>query len=520
MNDPFAPPTSPLVSVITTLLVPRHRPLDCLTSWTLGQQFSQEQIELIVVTNGRRRALERKVTGILRPQDKMIRLNLTNEMALYGAGARVAAGKWLLFTEPHCLADPHCVRALTEYVDAGRFAGACVRTLPTEERSRVARMEAWMYLEDARLWTQENDWRKFTKRGFLLSRSAYEDVGGFDASHLRFAEITIAAKLRRKGYRLGFAPQAVITHYNSTKLWELLDYVWEYRRLERTVSQAFPDLLVNAAEDDGDAELIRACDDPVFRFSALPLLGRPLLFALRNSGRSDARLMLNLIVILGIQFCVGPRLARLMSTAGAASRFLRAWLRFHTIGEDRAFEAYKQMWQSFGDLSVATSKGTFPKPSMLVPSPKGQVCRIGELSGVHFAGFHSVEYWKGISFRWSGVLSALSFELTEEPPTIALNVLPVRLFKSEELFLYWNGIPLKYVAKCSTPTRLVYSTNFTRAREWRIWRLKADLLTLICMPIVPGRSVESRVLGLPLVSVERLAGLGLRNKEDGAHSKM
>jgi GT2 family glycosyltransferase len=503
-NDPLANAARPMVSVITTLLFPRSRPLDCLVSWTLGQQFPHDQIELIVVANSRRGVLEREVASILRAQDKMIRFDSKNEMALYDAGARAASGTWLLFTEPHCMADPHCIRTLAEYVVAGNFAGACVRTLPTEERCRVARMEARMYLEDARVWTQENDWRKFTKRGFLLSRSAYEDVGGFDASHLRFAEITIAAKLHRKGYRLGFASGAAITHYNSTALWELLDYVWEFRRLERKVAQDFPDLLASPASSDADAELVRACRDPEFRSSARSALKKPLLFALRTIGRADSRLMAKLIANLWVQFSIAPRFPSLMSVGRAASRFLWAWLRFHLPqSDDRAYAAYKQVWQSFGDLSVATSADFFSDPQMLVPLPAGQVCRIGEQSGVHFVGFHSTESWNGTAFRWSGVLSALRFQLAEEPPIIALNVLPVRSLRAEELFVCWNGVRLNYAREWSTPTHLVYRAGCGRARERHVREPKADLLTLVCPPIARAGSADSRVLGLPLVSVER-----------------
>ncbi|HEY5744168.1 MAG TPA: hypothetical protein VIS99_16705, partial [Terrimicrobiaceae bacterium] len=302
MSNKDATSASPLVSVVTTLLFPRFRPLDCLVSWTLGQQFSDGPIELIVVANGRRRALERDVAGILRAQDKMVQLDSTNEMALYDAGARAASGTWLLFTEPHCLADAHCVRALTKYVFARGLAGACVRTLPTKERCRVARMEARMYLEDAKVWTQENDWRKFTKRGFLLRRSAYEEVGGFDASHLRFAEITIAAKLHRKGYRLGFVSEATIVHYNSTTLSELLGYVWEYRRMEQRFSRVFPDLLADRTGSGGDPELVELCGDPRFRYCALPLLKEPLLFTLGRFNRPDARRMVGQLFNLSLKF--------------------------------------------------------------------------------------------------------------------------------------------------------------------------------------------------------------------------
>src|SRR5262249_17326992 len=155
-----------------------------------------------------------------------------NEMELYDFGARQARAPWLLFTEPHVIADAHCLAALVRDVEERHWDGACVRTLPGSQRQWVARIEARMYLEDAATWTQEGDWRKFTKRGVLLRRTAYEAVGGLDHRYLRFAETVIAARLHAHGFRLGYVPEAVVTHYNSTDLSELLDYVWEYRRQE------------------------------------------------------------------------------------------------------------------------------------------------------------------------------------------------------------------------------------------------------------------------------------------------
>jgi hypothetical protein len=491
-----------MVSVITTLLFPRARPLDCLLSWTQGQWFSHDQIELIVVANGRRRTLEEEVIGILRAQDRMVRVDSQNEMALYDAGARAASGSWLLFTEPHCMADGHCIRALTDYVIAGGLAGACVRTIPAEEPCRVACMEARMYLEDASVWTQGNDWRKFTKRGFLLRRSAYEDVGGFEASHLRFGEITIAAKLHRQGYRLGFAPEATITHYNSTTLSELLGYVWEYRRIERRVSQTLPELFEDPNRSEGDAELVQSGRDLMFRHCALPLLKEPFLFALRRIGRPGSRLMAGRLAGLGLQLSFGPRFARQMSIVRAAVRFLRAWIKFHARNEEVAYDAYKQMWQCFGDLSVAASGDTISESRVLVPLPVGQVCKVGELPGEHLTGFHPKEEWQGRAFRWSGVLSALSFARIAEPPIVALDLLPVASPTPRELLVYWNDVRLSHVVECSTPTRLVYRAHPAVQIARRPFGLKVDLLTLICEPIVP-RGAEGRALGVPLLSVER-----------------
>jgi hypothetical protein len=96
--------------------------------------------------------------------------------------------------------------------------------------------------------------------------------------------------------------------------------------------------------------------------------------------------------------------------------------------------------------------------------------------------------------------------VTKEPPSFALNVLPVRSPTVEELFVYWNDVRLSPVAECSTSRRLVFRAIGTVPVARRPFGLKADLLTLICVPIAPG-GAENRILGLPLVSAERLMRL-------------
>jgi hypothetical protein len=236
----------PLVSVVTTLAFPRRRPVDCLRSWTSGQRFDGE-VELVVVSDARRPRLERRVQAALRPGDRLVRLPGADEIAQYELGARVARGDWLLFTEPHVEALPDCLAELFDHVRREDLAGACVRTLPQHDASRVARMESRMYHQDPAGWTRDGDWRTFTKRGVLVAREAYLDAGGVDPARQRFAETALAQRLRELGHRVGYAPRAGIRHQNSTHLAELLAYVWEYRRQGQ--AEAHVPALVDACAD-------------------------------------------------------------------------------------------------------------------------------------------------------------------------------------------------------------------------------------------------------------------------------
>ncbi|MEZ0386866.1 MAG: glycosyltransferase family 2 protein, partial [Verrucomicrobium sp.] len=340
---------APLVSIVTTLEYPRLQPLVCLESWTKGQTLPQDESELIVVASGRHGWLEREVSGILRPQDRMIQVKTKDEMALYDAGVREARGTWIMFTEPHCLANPDCIAELIRYCDEHDLAGACVRTLPTPpDDRRISRMEGRMYEEAAALWTKEKDWRKFTKRGTLLKRSAYVEAGGLPPGHLRYGEITLAATLHELGHRVGYTAAAGITHYNPKNLGELLGYVWEFRRMERKVA------LSGSQKGKGTVTTSRAEADPTLSdtFAASPTLRRHV----RDlASRKEMAAIPHLPQVPGAGALA---LRRVLEAPRIAARFVMTWLRFSLPwrSEDAGYALFIKCWQTFGDLSVSLQR--------------------------------------------------------------------------------------------------------------------------------------------------------------------
>jgi len=377
------------VSVVATLAFPRARPVECLASWTKGQDFPQEEIELIVATDGRRPALDRQVAGALRPSDRMLTLPGYSEMELYAAGAGAARGRWLLFTEAHCLARPDCVRELVAHAIEHGLAGACVRTLPGRDGSRVARMEARMYREAATGWNDDSG--IFTKRGVLLARAAYEEAGGLDTARRRYSETAILPRLHERGHRIGYARTAGIAHQNSTSLSELLGYVWEYRRQEG--GRPPPPSLAG----------LRA--------------PRPALAVLRS---------------------------RLSFAAAAARRFAHAWLGFRLAAgdEERSYAAYSRLWESFGELSVALERPRLPRELS-----RATVYPVAELEAAELAGFHAVERANGVGFRWTGPVAMIRFERRPPPRQVVLDVLGIRALDGDQVHAYWNDERLTHAGR-------------------------------------------------------------------------
>jgi GT2 family glycosyltransferase len=495
------------ISVVTTLLYPRERPLECLRSWTHGQDFPPDDIEMIVVINGRRRHWENRLPEVLRPGDRTLYCNDSNEMALYDAGIRAARGEWILMTEPHVTAEPDCIRQLLDHSQAEELAGACARTMPCDERSPVARMEARMYLESAAAWSRPGEWRLITKRGVMFRKDAYLSVGGFDTDQLRFAETTLAAKLHQAGYPLGYAEAARIHHQNSTSLGELLHYIWEYRRQELRVLCEQPGLLGEDtcssafAGDPGLSGLTRA----------LPGARRALLQAIwgvvAGLHAMEVWRLRWLLLRACLRVAIPASPVRIAPPLAAFYRFVRAGCAFYLAGKDdrRRYAAYQKLWQTLGDLSVATlplktvKTGGAATAAARTPSTR-QVC-MARLRPGEAAGFHGLENLGNRSFRWTSPIAVVRIPESEgkikQLESVTWEILQARPLGPKAVCLFHGGRQFQgeempdgngWLFKPQTPLD-------GSARKG------AEYLVLICPPwVVPG-SVDRRLLGLPVVGV-------------------
>jgi GT2 family glycosyltransferase len=187
-----------------------------------------------VVGSGAERAVEDEIGPLLTGRYRLLRLEARRELVLHDHGARAAAGRWLLFTEGHTVAERGCLSSLLRHLEAneGDLAGACIRSTPDGSSEPIAKCEQRWYAEGFEEWSREGDWRKVTIRGFAIRRDVYLDAGGFEYRFGCFAETALAATLANRGDRLGYAPEAAIKHYDATSLSQLTGYVREYREGE------------------------------------------------------------------------------------------------------------------------------------------------------------------------------------------------------------------------------------------------------------------------------------------------
>jgi hypothetical protein len=432
------------LSVVVTLMDSRGQVKECLSSWTRGQTLARECYEVIVVGSGRESEIEVLAQDLLTADDRLLRFEAANELALHDFGAQRARGRWLFFTEAHCQADPDCLAALLTYLQthAGQYAGACIRTTSDGSADRIARLEERWYQEGFAAWSQEEDWRKFTIRGTAVLREAYAKVGGFKSEYGCFAEVLLAAELDAGGYRLGYAAAASIKHYNSTRIGELLAYVREYR--EGEVAFRSRGASGRLARYFGWSESWRE-QRPVDRRQALACATRSLLRAMvrpwRPGAAAKAFAALETLLRLPIDLVSAGGASLLQaSLAYAWARLLFAW---PWLEPERRYRRYCRLWDAAGELARQRAlRRQKPSGSSSDPPPASETLdyRPGEMPSGDLIGFHGSEQFEGRRFRWSSPLALVRLRLPPGPYVVRLDLGSLGApLASEFVDLYLDG---------------------------------------------------------------------------------
>lgn len=479
---PAATP-EPLVSVVFTLMFPRGQVLACIESWGNQQTLPREQIEIIITGNGKDPGLEQQVKQALGERDQLLHLATDNEAAMYAHSAQHARGTWLLFTEAHVIANPDTVEKLLTDVQARGLDGSCVKTLPSTDTHWAQRIEARMYEDDFKILSDERDWRKFTKRGFLLRRSAYEAVGGLDARYHRYSVIPVGARLRDGGFRLGHTGNAVVTHHNATDLEETFDYAREYRRNEQLHLRNHPDMNVEGvlAEAHPDAALRKATRRAAWKSLRA---WRP------GNGQSAFPLLKGLLP--------GPSPLR---KAKWRYHLSRLQLAFSSTDVETMYQRFQVSWQRFSDLALeeflAETSGSPSSQSAASVGEDGTLLP-ADLPRHLLDGFYPAEAWETRRFRWTSVAASIRIALPRNDRVVSLDVGALVHPCRESVHLYWNGRPLKRVPSNAGHGRLAFRLKKSLFRD-----KQSQILSITCAPVrtASNGKKDSRLLGLPIFQI-------------------
>jgi len=500
MPDPFNSLLTPCVSVILPMRDHRGFGVDAVTSWANAQTSDPQMFEIIVILDDTVKPLEHALQALLRPQDRLIAVPASDEIAQYDLGARQARGEYLFFTEPHCLAAPNAVTEIIAYFQTHTDDGFCAQSLPIC-RNRIADMEFRMFEEGWNTWSQEGHWCKVIIRGFGIRRSAYLASGGFDVRYGRFAEWLLAATLHVQGYRLGYAPHIIIQHAYGERL-QLFDvFIREFTegecllRMERP--REFCERFFGAPPEWDDfhedhQDISRMLKGILLRQIRTRQGCTASLFGWQTATCAYMHLVFR--ELLGRR---GAALSLTLSLWHAKARCYLWWLH-----PDRMYRAFQDYWQRTTTFYRIEFLLKHARPSEQAPASTPPIMSAISLGNAqNLFGFHGLEQHGGQHFRWSSPTAAIRMALPPAPYRIAIRLLPVRpIYVERELSIFFNQIPIRpirYDQPTATLHLMIHPAMFNATMP--------NWLILLCSPL--RIDIERRQLGLPIIAIESVEDL-------------
>jgi predicted dehydrogenase len=482
------------VSVILPIEDHRGYARDAVKSWTQDQTFDRDRYELIVGFDGAEAGLEESLHPLFGSEDRGIRNEGALEIVLYDEMARAARGRILVFTEPHCIAEPTFIEEMVAYLGRTGEVGAVGRSIGINANS-LARMEEILYEEGMEAWAQPSHWCKVILRAIAIDRQVYLDAGGFETEYDRFAEFALAAKLHASGKRLGYAPGAAVKHAYTTSFSELeppvVDFLNGEMEYRRDYPPAYCERYFGVPREWTERRLLsREGARGAWALSARALL-RPSSWRSRSAGSH----LLNLTrVTPAALFGSAPARAR----TNLAYALARARCRLWRFNDKRLLRAYRDAWAALDRRSRLRYVAKLSRPSVSPPRVASPFT-LADLPEDRLFGFHRQEQSNGTRFRWSRSVAFADIPVSPGDYRVEIDTGGLRDPRGLALQVYFNGTRIRRDQLEVDPRLIRFAVEpdqFAPDSDQR--------LGLACMPFTPSKvadSPDSRELGLPVSSV-------------------
>jgi hypothetical protein len=196
--------------------------------------------ETIVVDDGSRDGTAEFVASGF-PWVKLLRLAPSGLSAARNAGAAVAGGAFLAFTDDDCAPDREWLLRLGRVLADGRFAAAGGPNLPPPAQNWREAVVAAAPGAPSHVLLDDVEAEHLPGCNLAVSKAAFDAVGGFDPRfHTAGDDVDFCWRLRDAGYRLGFSPGAFVWHWRRPTLRGYLLQQHGYGTAERLLMRKFP----------------------------------------------------------------------------------------------------------------------------------------------------------------------------------------------------------------------------------------------------------------------------------------
>lgn len=477
--------TVPRFSVVMLLPDARGIAEQSVRSWSADQDFTRDQFELIVVSNGREPDVETRIRPLLAPHDRLLQYPEATRAELYDLGARAGRGEFVVFTESHCLTARTFLSVMDRFLRTTGLPAAFSR-LGAIDAGALSRLDGRCNIDGFDTYQSPDDWRKLNVHSFALRRDLYLEAGGFRTQYGIFSELLLSDELWRRGCRPGLSDAPPVDHMFSGCPSEVLAYQRDVIAGEMRYYLDHPNgpKIDHTFFADGDVswserELERAA------FAAL--------WAERRHGFGAA--LRQGWRVLKLAICEG-RLGRITDHA----KIHLAANACRVIGSEHALAMRLFVWMWATAARLARKEYLATAAHEEVRTATGGPIRIDEFPARDLWGFHLPERWQGEPMRWTGRCAVMRLAR----PRAACEL----IFRTNKV-----GWPVAG-RKCSffvNGRRLPDPAVIVESDQIRVClgtaKPGAMLLAVVCEPVKPEvrGPGETRELGLPLFSVEARA---------------
>ena len=197
-----------------------------------GVEFPREQFEVIVVDDGGSVPV-RSAKRTLTLDVTLVRQDNAGPGAARNTGAQRARGQWLVFLDDDCLPEPGWLAALAARLEKGQpeaVAGKTVNGCPDNLYDCVSHLLS--YHQYDRYKNEPAAVEFLATNNLAMQADLFRAAGGFRTDlTLAYEDREFCDRWLRLGYRLTYAPEAVVRHCRSMKLRSFCRQHWTYGRM-------------------------------------------------------------------------------------------------------------------------------------------------------------------------------------------------------------------------------------------------------------------------------------------------
>jgi GT2 family glycosyltransferase len=199
-----------------------------------GVGFPSEQFEVIVVDDGGsvpvRAAIDELALTLV---VTLVRQVNAGPGTARNTGARRARGQYLVFLDDDCFPEPGWLGALAARLEEGRLeavAGKTVNGCPDNLYDCASHLLT--YHQYDRYKNQPADVQFLSTNNLAMPAELFRAAGGFSPNlMLAYEDREFCDRWLRLGYRLNYAPEAVVRHCRSMTLRSFGRQHWNYGRM-------------------------------------------------------------------------------------------------------------------------------------------------------------------------------------------------------------------------------------------------------------------------------------------------